>query len=209
MFDMGEEPTWLTCACGAQTNRVPCWECTQAADAKTKADERYQSCLRTIPAEYAWASLDAPELAKRVRTTSDLNELASRVLGASRVLFVGPAGAGKTTFAVACLRERLSRGAIFVPPYKLGPHRGFPDANYVKLVCEAPLVLLDDIGRENSNTSAVVQVLNERHDEQRATWFTTGLRHEQLLERYDDGSGRRTGERSRALIVNLGGKVPE
>lgn len=212
LFDLGAAPKWLTCRCGEETNRVPCWECTKRDEESTARRERYESSCRTIPNAYAWSTQDAPELPKRVQMASAIETAVKQILSAANVLFVGPAGAGKTSLAVACLRERLDAGGIFVSSVALGvasiQHRaGVGEAPMIERACDAPLVLLDDVGTEQqTSVNAVPQVIFRRHERGLATWVTTGLKFHELQSRYGDGIARRITEG--ALIVRLG-KVAE
>lgn len=208
LVDFGPEPAWLTCPCGELTNRVPCWDCTRIADAERDQAEATNRNASTIPPGYAWAALGAPALSKRVKAQESLESLAERILAAANVVFVGPAGAGKTSLAVACLRELVSKGGIYVSAVRLGQasiqHRaGQGDAPLVELACSTPLLLLDDVGSEqNTAVNAVPPVIFQRHEQAMRTWVTTGLRFKELQERYGDGIARRISEH--ALVVRLG-----
>lgn len=196
---LGPEPEWLTCPCGALTARTPCWDCTRDAETQTAADERRRLALVTIPARFAWARLGAPELAARVIAREPLEKLAARVLASARVVFSGPSGAGKTSFAVACLRERIPHG-IFVSAIKLGTARiqgraGDGEASLVERAMTAPLLLIDEVGGETKTaTNAVKDVIFDRMDNDLPTWITTGFGREDLLAMYGDGALRRLTE---------------
>lgn len=202
------EPEWLTCPCGSQTNHVPCWECIQSKLHVTTENDRRESRLATIPAAYAWSRLDASELPKRVQSQEPLESLTRRILGAANVVFTGPAGAGKTSLAVACLRERMRLGGIYVSALRLGhaaiQHKaGDGESPYIDQATHASLALLDDVGSErNTAVNAVPQVIFQRHEASLPTWVTTGLTFPELQERYGDGIARRILEK--ALVVKLG-----
>jgi len=207
---LGPEPTWLTCPCGELTARVPCWTCSIAAAEQAKQIDRAESALATIPRRFAWARLDAPELAMRVRVQGDLKTASERILGAARAIFAGPSGSGKTSLACACLR--LRPGGMFVSALRLGTARiqsaaGQGEADLVERSIAAPLLLIDEIGGEQKTaTNAVRDVIFARHDADLPTWVTTGFRSDQLAEMYGDGFVRRLLED--AYVVQLGKVKP-
>lgn len=206
---LGPEPEWLTCRCGALTARTPCWDCTRAQERFADENARKGQALASIPPRYGWARLSAPELAQRVKAREPIGAIAKRVLASERVVFAGPSGAGKTSLAIACLRERIPHG-IFVSAIKLGTARiqgraGDGEAGLVERAMTAPLLLLDEVGGESKTaTNAVKDVIWERLDNDLPTWITTGFRGEQLSEMYGDGAFRRMTEN--VTIVQLGGK---
>jgi DNA replication protein DnaC len=196
-FSLGPEPAWLTCTCGVLTSRVPCWDCTIAAEARADHERRHAAAESTIPRAFAWARLGSDELAKRVDARRrPLAEMVQRILAAERVVLAGGAGAGKTSLAVACLRERLPAGR-FVSAVRLGTARiqhaaGGGEAPLVEQAIAAPLLLIDDVGQEqHTATNAVKDVIWLRHEAERPTWVTTGLRSTELVTRYGDGVRRR------------------
>jgi DNA replication protein DnaC len=194
-WDLGPEPTWLSCSCGQLSARVPCWDCSQVRSILAIDDERRSKSLASIPARFAWAKLTAPELAARVGLR-DPQAVAAKVLAAAGAVFAGPSGSGKTSFAVACMRERLL-GAMYLPAIRLGVARlqsklGDGEADQVEQAIRADLLVLDDIGQEaKTATNAVRDVVFARHDAERPTWVTTGLDSRQLAELYGDGFLRR------------------
>jgi DNA replication protein DnaC len=204
---LGPEPTWLKCACGVLTSRVPCWDCDRALTAKLDAARMRGVAIATIPKRYTWAHVDALELEARVQVHDPLAEVVKRVLGATRVIFVGPSGAGKTSLACACLRERIPHG-VFMTAFRLGVARsqaalGQGEPAEVDRAMSAPLLLLDEVGGEaKTATNAVRDVLFARHDADLPTWITTGFTGQQLAETYGDGALRRIIED--AYVVKLG-----
>lgn len=203
----GAEPKWLTCACGVQTSRVPCWECSrkgQRVDADRAARE---AAAQSIPPRFRWARLNAPGFSLGGRVQDDHKTLARRILGAERVCFAGGAGAGKTTLACACLRERLD-GGLFMSAIALGLARaqarlGDGEPELVERAIAAPLLLLDDVGQEPKvSTNAVKDVVFARYDADLPTWVTTGLTSQELVALYGDGFLRRIAGDG-ALVVKL------
>lgn len=209
LFDTGPKPTWLVCGCGRESARVPCWECSEAARARTATAERDAVLLGSIPARFRWARLGAPELASRCQLQGVTAQVAVElVLRAAGAVFAGPAGSGKTSLAVACMYARGT--GLFVPALRLGTARqqsrlGDGEASAVEDAVRAPLLLLDDVGQEAKTTSnAVKDVVFARHDADRPTWITTGMSPQQLAELYGDGFARRIFEG--AYAVRMGAK---
>jgi DNA replication protein DnaC len=207
-FDLGPEPKWLTCPCGATTSRVPCWDCDQARMARADADRARAQAVATIPRRFEWASVGNRELADRVKSDEPLVDVAARVLRSPRAIFVGPSGSGKTSLACACLRERVPHG-VFMSALRLGMARmqsslGDGESAEVQRAMTVPLLLLDEVGGEaKTATNAVRDVLFARHDADLPTWITTGFTGKQLAETYGDGALRRIVED--AYVVKLGG----
>jgi DNA replication protein DnaC len=202
------EPKWLTCGCGEQTSRVPCWDCSRKQRDEQAAAEERASAEATYPKRYAWARLGAPDLLVRVKASGDVESLARRILAAGTVVIHGPGGAGKTSLAVACLRARTPAG-LFVPSWRLGTARiqsaaGRGEASLVEAAIAAPILLIDDVGREpKTANNALADVVFARHDEDLPTWITTGFDSDALGSFYGDGFVRRITEG--ALLVPLAG----
>ena len=170
----------------------------------------------SLPAVYRWARLGHPLLAERVK----LATIPSEPPSAQRVVFMGPAGAGKTSLAVALLRamlerelahatlssdddaERIARRYRFAHTHRIGVAYlgGLEGAAELRAAIRAPLLLLDDVGAESTVPSdAVPEVIAERHAEERATWITTGLSPKEIAERYGGGVARRVMENAAVL----------
>ena len=170
----------------------------------------------SIPAIYRWARLGHPLLAQRVRLTT----IPSEPPCALRVVFMGAAGAGKTSLAVALLRamlerelaratlpsdddaERIARRYRFAHAHRIGVAYlgGLEGAAELRAAIRAPLLLLDDVGAESTVPSnAVPEVIAERHAEERLTWITTGLSPREIAGRYGGGVARRVVENASIL----------
>jgi DNA replication protein DnaC len=138
---------------------------------------------------------------------TSLAETIRRVLASSRVVFAGPSGAGKTSLAIACLRERAPHG-LFVSALRIGTariqsHAGQGEAALVEQAIAAPLLLLDEVGGEQKTaTNAVRDVIFARYDADLPTWITTGFKGGELAAMYGDGALRRLTEH--AYVVQLG-----
>jgi DNA replication protein DnaC len=205
-------------ACGAPTMRADecsdCWE-------KSKIEARRRTAVsRTIynmPPRYRWARFDAKELPERVRVRGAIDKARQAVDdGCDRVLFLGPAGSGKTVSACCCLvRKIFERGTEdgvigdFVDCFALSAARAQSSLGdepaLVTRALSAHVLVLDDLGAEKDiHGSAVAEVLHERHAHMRHTIVTTGFTLEHLAGRYGDGIARRLAEGAR--IIDLGAK---
>jgi DNA replication protein DnaC len=202
---------FVSCArCGQQTTRTGartlCYACSLAEDAF--ADQRLL-LEQSIPETYQWATLKAPELAERVMGGAQTVARARDVTLHPRVLLIGAAGAGKTSLAVAMVRQWSSArrmGALFVSvPAFAGARLRAPlgrEAEDVTAAVHAPLVLMDDLGGEREiTTSPVTDVLRWRHERGQPTWVTTWLDPDGLSARYGAGIARRVVERAVVLRV--------
>jgi len=171
-------------------------------------NEALAALERTIPPVYRWSRFSAPELRERV-------PVAAIALGQSscrepRICVMGICRAGKTSLAVAMLRQWVvssGRCGAFLHAYKLGVARiqhpaGHGEPEMVELAIRAPLVLLDDLGSERDHAmNAVPDVIFERHAENRPTWITTGLTRDQLVKRYGPGVVARIFERAKVIRI--------
>lgn len=203
----GPEPTWLTCSCGEITTLVPCWQCSRIIERRVDEERAREAAIQSIPKRYAWAQVNSPLLAERVKLRTPLADVVRRVLASSQVVFAGSAGSGKTSLAVACLRERLPN-ALLMSALRLGTARiqfqaGDGEAGPVERAIAAPLLLIDEVGGEAKiATNAVRDVVFARYDADMPTWITTGFTGKQIIETYGDGFLRRLTEHG--YVVRLG-----
>jgi DNA replication protein DnaC len=165
---------------------------------------------RSVPEVYKWARFDAPELAQRVGSA------AARAQGEGiwkqpKLVFTGAAGTGKTSLAVACLRQwavQSGKTAMFIHAYALGIARlqhaaGHGEPEIVERAMRCPMVLVYDVGSEREMAgNALPDVIFVRHAEDRPLWVTTGLTRAQLVARYGTGIVRRLLER--ATLIQVG-----
>jgi hypothetical protein len=179
-----------------------------------RRSEALAALERTIPPVYRWAHFAAPELRERVPVAAVATGQSS--WREPRICLMGICRAGKTSLAVAMLRQWVSssgRAAAFLHAYKLGVARiqhpaGHGEPELVEVAMRAPLVLLDDLGSERDHAlSAVPDVIFERHAENRPTWVTTGLTRDQLVKRYGPGVVARIFER--AKVIRVGESTPK
>lgn len=184
---------------------------TCSACFRRQTDERYMApAVATIPPMFATVRLADEWLAKLVGAQA--MQRAGVSLAAPRIAFLGPPGAGKTSLAVAMFRAAVEADMQSRPRDVFSPraceHRyvsahalakaramhplGDGEAPLVRAALEAPLLLIDELGGEDSrHASAVGEVIYERHAAQMPTWITTGTTPEKLAERYSGGIGRR------------------
>lgn len=208
----GPEPVWQTCPCGTQSNRVPCWTCSEASRRAADREKAKASAADLLPRRFRWASVGHADLARRVKLPDGLSvrDAAQRVLGAANVLLYGPSGSGKTSLAFACLRERLP-DAMHVSALDLGVariqhHAGDGEAKLVADCLRAPLLLIDELGGETKTANnAVKSVIMGRHDRDLPTWATTGFGRQELVAFYGDGALRRLTENG--YVQRFGGEA--
>ena len=182
---------------------------------RDRRNEAVAALERTIPPAYRWARFSAPELRERVPV--DAIALGQSLWREARVCAMGVCRAGKTSLAVAMLRQWVAssgRCGAFLHAYKLGVARiqhpaGHGEPDVVELALRTPLVLIDDLGCERDHAmNAVPDVIFDRHAENRPTWVTTGLTKDQLLKRYGPGVVARVFERAKVIrIATKGSEV--
>ena len=217
----GEAPAFVRCECGGLTTSAPCYACVERPEVAAAA--RVALAASGIPARYRWAiDCSAALVADRVAlaavggTVPTLRGAKAAILGhrGPVVLFVGPSGAGKTSFAVACMRA--ARRAFFCSASDLDRARiehsaGHGEAPIVARAIRAGVLVLDDLGQDKpSSISAVEAVLLARHNAEAPTWITTGLGgtvegvQAAIDARYNAGIARRLTEAGTSLIVGFG-----
>ena len=214
------------------TDAGPTYRCDAcAASATARARTREAAALdHHSPPLFHWARRDAPELAQRVRPRSAI-ALAFEPTTALSIVFVGPAGSGKTSLARALWFElsmqnvppvtrdwpsgtyaqgsRPPAPCAFVTAFDLAKARrehrlGQGEATLIDQAVRAPVTLIDEVGAEGvTNDSAVQEVVHARHSNKRLTVYTTGFRLPELEARYGAGCARRIFED--AKLIALGG----
>lgn len=184
-FGFESLPTFRPCVlCQAETTRDVCVACHDADLKRRELANAARAAL--IPARYAWARVDAPELPARVKHRLSVDRLVKTILEAKQVCIAGPTKAGKTSLAVACLRERLPR-CLFVAADELAAF-GHAKDELARRAISVPTLLLDDLGTDNLNAcSDITRIVFDRHRNGRQTWITTGLSVGQITERYGAG----------------------
>ena len=198
---------WFRAVLGPITLPTPAADAPADDPQRERRRDAVQSLVRALPAAYRGARFGSPELAARVGAAA-AQGLADTIWRCPRLVFMGNAGAGKTTLAVACLRRwsaEAGRAGSFFHAYGLGIARiqhaaGNGEPEIVDRAMKCPLALLDDLGAESTTaTSAVPDVILVRHAEERPLWVTTGLTRAQIAQRYGAGIVRRIFERARVI----------
>lgn len=205
---LGPEPEWVSCkSCGTQTMRELCFACQKAKDVAEERSEDELAC--GIPKLFAYAIRGTSALRSAVKSPRDLDVLERSVLDAPRVFLAGAAASGKTSLAVACLREHMPR-CLFVRAERLAKapieHKaGEGEPPIVRQAKAARVLLLDDLGSDYvTATSAVRDVVFDRFDRAMPTWITSGLSREQVVATYGTGFARRAlGEGAFALRLGV------
>lgn len=191
----------------ATPRRKTCRACLR----EQAAERRRASLALTIPPRYEWARLASSELPGRIASGMPTDERLEEIFRSQRVVFVGKAGSGKTSLAVALLREMARRGAdaMFVSAYRLATERarhplGEGDPPMLEAAADAGVLLIDDIGNErHTELSDVRALVFERHDFERTVWTTTSLSSGALATMYGGGFVRRLLERAVVVVCDV------
>ena len=173
------------------------------SERKAKAKARWERQLDELtPSRYAWATPMAPELGSRVGHPSP-NVWAAAPPTTASVVIAGPSSSGKTSLAAAALRGLVMARklpiseACFVSSYRLSVARsqsklGAGEPEDVLRAMRCGHLVIDDLGQERENpSSAIADVIFERHDRELTTWVTTGFTREEVMRRYGAGVARR------------------
>ena len=197
--------------CDQQVQRIGrlCAGCEEA-DRRSLREAALRVARESIPP--AFRNLDVQEVRRRTKVDLETLELARISATHLRVVLVGASGFGKSTLACWMLREVIEAGvdgaragferarrALFVDAPALcravRDHRlGAGDAPLLGSALGASVLVLDDVGQElelRMSCNPVVEVLRERHAQERATWVTTFLSPEALAKAYGSGTARR------------------
>lgn len=209
--------------CGCDVGRNV-WAHDECAEAQRQEGIRRElaEALASIPADYAWAKIGAPEMAQRVKPAEKARAaLAAWLRGETMITLTGPSGAGKTSLACALLRATIDSGARgvetarFVRSWELAKARsehalGRGEAPLVTLALRAHTLVIDELGEELRSSSKLVRgdtairdVLHQRQAEGRRTIVTTYLSIDEIAEAYGAGIARRLHERG--IVIELGG----
>jgi DNA replication protein DnaC len=223
---------WL-CACGEKFEQTAehkgpiCGKCRQAdrdreeAEHKERAaasrernrQHRILATLENVLPRYRESTFDSAKLPQRVRPTSAIAKAQSAIdARALLIVLLGPAGAGKTSLGVALLlaiAAKIDTVGSFYSTFEISESRrqnrlGAGEAEAVKEAMEADALLLDELGAEKTQDTAVHEIIRHRHDGEMVTIYTTGFTEEQITTKYGPAIARRIFEG--AVVLRLGGK---
>jgi DNA replication protein DnaC len=203
--------------CG-EAHGADCWICARCLN-HHRTEVRVAMLRRleqTIPDSHRGVTFGSDALRSRVTGSRIDEKTLAAVRGGRNVttLLVGPAGAGKTSLAVALLYDAFDRGqprGMFIDAMNLAHARamhplGQDEAPLVRDAKRTGVLVLDDMGAEKQDIAGTVyEVLFERHAHARRTIVTTGLHKPQLEERYGAGAMRRLMPNADSLI-RVGGQ---
>lgn len=186
-------------------------------DTKKAVDTHERKVLRfaraTIPARFAWASFDSPELGRRVSSSlvASVKDLLGKRLPGG-VAVVGPSGAGKTSLGCSMLRRIHDAGTwdaptavverarqayfISVPALRSSLREwrlGTEAPELLRLARSASVLVLDDL--DDEPIQEVRDLLSDRHDRDRATIVTTWMDRDKAAAVYGERLVRRAYER--------------
>ncbi|MBE7480246.1 MAG: hypothetical protein HS104_09720 [Polyangiaceae bacterium] len=161
---------------------------------------------------FALGSLSMTELLERI--DAKLRPLAEQLSPEhGGRLICGPTGIGKTTALVAATRRLIADNvehpdpnrplagvdlrwvrAADLPIARLGHGLGHGEAELVERARNCQILCLDDLGWESRRAGAddvIGEVIAYRYDTGRVTWVTTGLKPEQVVEKYGEAFTRK------------------
>lgn len=161
-------------------------------------------------------------LVKRAKSVITTGERETGLFGQNRPLkpgiyFTGPPGIGKTHLAVSTLKMWIAAGKAgafaTVPTLLQSLRKGYENNDYdnrLEMLCDVPLLILDDFGTERVNPWATEQlftIINARHAGGKATIFTSNLSIEQAEQRLGEW-GIRISSRIMGMcdVVTMNGK---
>lgn len=197
---------------GGKGRSRQCEFCERADLERESRARKVATGNHSIPDGYAWADFDLAELPAGPALVQRAREAIEH--GIRGAVFVGHSSLGKTSLAIAMMRAWMARSgqtAIFVHAHRLGKARaqhrlGKGEAEEVDLSLSAPLLLIDELRDDRfTSSSAVYDVVQERHADGLPTWVTTGLganakeAHARIVEIYGDGTARRLFEGARVF----------
>lgn len=206
-FDFsGIQLMFTKCACGNETTKVPCWDCTERE--RERLETRQKMAARGFPHRYDWADGDTSELHQRAQAPTDPDSIAKAMAAlraSTDALLVGPAGCGKTSLAISAAKTR-GTNVRFIRSDVLAAASRESALGFTPHIIDAAqrvgLLVLDDLGCEPASMAAdVVRIIGHRHDESRPIWVTTGLSWDELANRYGTGIRRRLAKHEAVTLI--------
>jgi len=130
-----------------------------------------------------------------------LVDVAAIWTGLYGLLLLGPSGCGKTLSAARAgakvARERTDTWVQWV--------RGA--AEEIETLKSARALIIDELGYERF-PELCLEVIGSRHDWERPTIVTSGLKIEQFIERYSEATARRISETGKGAVINCWKAAP-
>jgi DNA replication protein DnaC len=224
VFDWDVERRRFRCVCGEEFTALAlpwvrdqqheCSTCEAKSAAQIEAARRASSVeaevAAEIPQRYRWATLDSPDLVRRVESRQAI-AAARLAMDAASMVVLGPAGSGKTSLACAILRARAAKFGKATGTYATAfaltkarqEHRlGDGEAPRVALAMSCRLLLIDELGAELGRNTAVPEVIHARHEAELPTMYTSGFSLDELAAKYGSGICRRLFEG--ATVIRTG-----
>jgi hypothetical protein len=213
--------------CGTILDRPGVCDLCATADARREQDRQLRPALESISPEFRWATFDAPEFRERCPIVAAIPAVTWRkLLGYRSILLVGTSGKGKTSLAVALIRDMIDAGRF---PARVAEHQRAALARFFTaraitlpnedgppwrgLVKRASVAVIDDAGQEaaaegykgSERAATLAEMLFERHDAGSATIVTTSHRADAWVRMYGDGARRRfwSSEDPRVRVIDL------
>ena len=213
------------CGCEIERNTWACDACVREHCSELRS-RKLASARASVPEKHRAARFGSVVLADYVQLSAKQVEAVRRLPLRPIVVVHGPAGSGKTTLACAMLHSVIEAGANlacspdtfeqakkarFAECYALSVARsehglGRDTPPEVAEAVAASVLVLDELGREDSRNRDVEHVISTRYRENRPTIITTWLTPDGLRGRYDEGIYRRLCEGS--VIIPIGGVRP-
>lgn len=151
------------------------------------------SKLVDLPQRWSWVTTEDPFGLGYVKC-SQKKEAEIRDVGPNVPLaFVGPTGAGKTSVALWKAWQLFSnkpRHVLVAPVSRIEMERrkvqlGKPLPDFLQRCETVPVLILDDVGNEDTLATAAVRFLAlHRHNSELQTWVTTSLTPNEFIRKY-------------------------
>lgn len=225
---VGAPPVFGKCAdCACETVGARCFDCQRKRD--MAADAREET-MASIPALFRPVRFGGDKILQCCHGDRALVARGEAAIGATHVLLIGQSGMGKTSLAVAMLREwSRTRGlaALFALATDLATAKSRAqwgkESAEIAAARAAPLLVLDDVGTDEfkAPASPVTDVVFHRHAHAMPTWITTWLVKPQadprrlamgekwdvraVTEKYGEGFTRRITEGARVIDCTVRG----
>jgi len=135
-----------------------------------------------------------------------LVDVAAIWTGLYGLLLLGPSGCGKTLSAARAgakvARERTDTWVQWVRADELSRMLSVRGAaEEIETLKSARALIIDELGYERF-PELCLEVIGSRHDWERPTIVTSGLKIEQFIERYSEATARRISETGKGAVIN-------